>query len=395
MSGRPLNLTRLKKWPIFLGLIFSSIFLIYLVPVPPSVWSNLPNREIISEGFKLIEMEKPWLPLSVTPEDTYLTFWYLLPPIAVVLIMGLDLSQAELRRAVLSILAFGIVSVLLAFIQVLTNSEAVYIYKISNFSFPTGFFSNTNHFATFLCMLIPLAIYESVSSSRKWVSIGIYRVITGFLIVLFAVLIVLCDSMAGYMISFGVILVSLWNVRNQASAWVKYMPIFMAVIILLYLLDFFLLGGYSGYFIKEFENNGNGSRQNVFSTIWNNIETFSIFGTGPGSFYDVFLTWENRDSVGLRFMNQAHNDYLSLWIEMGIVGFLLIFVIALSALYHVVKIIIRPQRTKLASFAAISVFAVMVASIVDYPMRTIGLSTLFTFFAMLMFALDKLQSDQA
>ena len=58
------------------------LVLLQLIPLPPALWSHLPGREFVAQGFALIGQPLPWLPLSLSPADTIATAMALLPPLA-------------------------------------------------------------------------------------------------------------------------------------------------------------------------------------------------------------------------------------------------------------------------------------------------------------------------
>ena len=59
------------------------LILLQLVPVPPVLWSGLPGRGGVAEGYTLLGAPLPWLPLSLNPYGSLASSLALLPPIAV------------------------------------------------------------------------------------------------------------------------------------------------------------------------------------------------------------------------------------------------------------------------------------------------------------------------
>ena len=116
-------------------------------------------------------------------------------------------------------------------------------------------------------------------------------------------------------------------------------------------------------------------------------------GTGLGTFVPVHALFERQSEALLNaFANRAHNDYLELWLEAGIPGiaiiglFLAWFVRAGLALWR------RPGSDRdqidilLARSASIAVLLLLLHSVVDYPLRTTALLTVFAFLCALMTA---------
>ena len=59
--------------------VFGAIAAFQFLPLPPSVWSSLPGRGFVAEGFDLLAMEHPWLNLSLAPYDSLASLAWLLP----------------------------------------------------------------------------------------------------------------------------------------------------------------------------------------------------------------------------------------------------------------------------------------------------------------------------
>ena len=41
-----------------------------LVPLPPELWTALPGRDHVREGYALLGQPLPWMPISLAPFDT-------------------------------------------------------------------------------------------------------------------------------------------------------------------------------------------------------------------------------------------------------------------------------------------------------------------------------------
>src|SRR6516162_8792953 len=83
--------------------------LLQLVPLPPLLWTTLPNRQLLVGTFELLERDLPWMPISVLPRATWLSALSLLPPLAVFL-GTLLLGYRERRFLCILLLGIGILS---------------------------------------------------------------------------------------------------------------------------------------------------------------------------------------------------------------------------------------------------------------------------------------------
>ena len=65
-----------------LGLFALAILLVIfqLIPLPVKVWTGLPGRELVVDGFQLLGLNPPPMPLSLFPTDSMAAVLALLPP---------------------------------------------------------------------------------------------------------------------------------------------------------------------------------------------------------------------------------------------------------------------------------------------------------------------------
>ncbi|MGH9549530.1 MAG: hypothetical protein ACRD3W_09145, partial [Terriglobales bacterium] len=143
------------RWALWFCVALVALPLLQLVPLPPSLWTALPHRELSAESFALIGKEPPWMPLSVSPQATWLSVLSLLPPLSI-FIGVLLLGYRDRRWLSLVVLAVGVVSAFLGLMQVAQGpTSALRFYQFTN---PTteavGFFANRNHFAALLYVVL-------------------------------------------------------------------------------------------------------------------------------------------------------------------------------------------------------------------------------------------------
>jgi len=119
------------------------------------------------------------------------------------------------------------------------------------------------------------------------------------------------------------------------------------------------------------------SRQTSFALTLRAAADFFPVGSGIGSFQPVYRTQEPLGSVTTTYMNHAHSDWIEMLLETGLVG------VALAALFLAwwttrVRAIWRAEEPDaFARGAAIASAAIMLHSLVDYPLRTAALSAVF------------------
>ena len=139
--------------------------LVQLVPLPPEVWTALPNREPIASTFGLLQQDLPWMPISVSPRATALSALSLLPPLAIFLAM-LSLGNPERRLMSLVVLAVGVLSVVVGLNQVAQGpASPLRFFAQTNPTEAVGFFANRNHFAALLYAVMLIAAAWAVEAA--------------------------------------------------------------------------------------------------------------------------------------------------------------------------------------------------------------------------------------
>jgi len=104
--------------------------------------------------------------------------------------------------------------------------------------------------------------------------------------------------------------------------------------------------------------------------------TYFPVGVGMGAFIPAFIAGERLESVDATVPNRAHNDYLELAIEAGVIGFVVLAILAAIVARLAWRQLHDPSaRTRRqAIFAVGALTIVALHSQVDYPLRSISLA---------------------
>ncbi|MFV0298295.1 MAG: O-antigen ligase family protein [Hyphomicrobiaceae bacterium] len=110
------------------------------------------------------------------------------------------------------------------------------------------------------------------------------------------------------------------------------------------------------------------------------------FGTGLGTFVPIYGLHEKvTDALVGVFANRAHNDFLEFWLEMGLFGAVLFavfgvwFVLRGIAVWRAPKSSLSDVDVLLPRAATLIILLLLAHSVVDYPMRTGAMLTVFAF----------------
>jgi O-antigen ligase len=378
-SRRSTPLSSASRQALWLALLVVVLILVQLVPLPPGLWSSLPGRAPVAQGFRLLGLPLPWLPLSLEPYKTVASALWLLPAAAI--LAGILLPGAYRASWFAWCLAgVAIVSVAIGALQLAGGpGSSPYLYEITNFGAMTGFFANANHLATLLLATVPFLAALYLNAVNKGQSLkkssGLLVVLAGTLAVI-AVGLAGATSIAGLGLAVPVLAASgllIVSGKRRVPAW---SGIVLALL---------LAGSVAVAFSAPFNNNLTG--QKAHTTEDSRLQSFSItgraareflpVGSGIGTFQQIYREHEDPAGVGRFFMNHAHGDYLELALEMGVPGLLLVLAFILWWLRRTFILWSRDDVDPFARAATIAVGAMLAHSVVDYPLRTAALSAVF------------------
>ena len=226
------------------------------------------------------------------------------------------------------LIALGAAESLFGLYQFLTGCKWIFWYeKIKYLEDATGTYINHNHFAGFLIMVLPLTLVTGVSGQR---SNGIMYLGAAGLMIL-----ALLFSRSRMGLVAGLVPLALLGVyfftkmrRRFAAAALLAVPL----VVLLYgawiglkpVGERFQFLAQPGYLTAE-------GRLTIWKDTWQLVRQRPLLGWGPGTFPSLYPTVRTEPS-DLRWM-EAHNDYLQLLAELGVIG-LLLFLVPMAALWR-------------------------------------------------------------
>jgi O-antigen ligase len=371
-------LTRSAVQLFILVVLGLALIALQLVPLPPSVWPHLGGRETIADGYRLLKVELPALPLSVTPYATFGTFLTLIPPIAMLCAM-FRMRAYRASWLVIALLVGASAGILLGALQV-TSADPLnspwYLYASTNFGVATGFFANANHMANLLVICLPFlaALVASVPGGNVQRYSAVVALVAGAAVVL-VIGIVLNGSLAGYALALPVLLASALIVIPRQSAARRWTGI-AAALLLVAALGALWMRPVGSNFSTEATTSVT-SREQMFTTTIAAVKDFLPLGSGLGSFRRVYPLFENPDTIVPTIVNHAHDDYAELALETGIPGMVLIALFLIWWAVAARRVWRSPDAGPYARAASIASAAILVHSLVDYPLRTAAINAIF------------------
>lgn len=376
-----------------LGLIFWLLILlaftigVQLIPLPPELWASFAGRELLAEGAKLAGQEV-WRPFTLVPDRGWNSLFATLPAFAA-LFLTARLQFQQRRKLVLAMIAITVVSAVIGLLQLAgVGGRALYFYRITNEGAAVGMFANRNHQAVLIAICFPmLALLASWRpESRQLEKAGLFA---SLIIGIFLLPMVLATgSRSGLFLSIiGIAFATLiyWArggdiSHKNAKASNRWALVGMASLAILVVAATIYFSR-SEALDRLFADEGPDLRTALLGTYLEMIQIYLPFGSGFGSFESAFKIIEPYSNLNPSYLNHAHNDLMEFIIEGGVVAGALLGTFLAWFVSRSVKIWrARPDqegRLQLARLATVIVAMLLVASLLDYPLRTPTMSVIF------------------
>jgi len=380
----------LKRFPSAFVLVVGLVILpcIQLIPLPPTLWSVLPGRDIIAEILATAQTPISWRPISLLPIETWRALLSLLPAVGMFL-ATLGLERGARQRLLILAVAIGVASALLAMLQVLGGRESsLYFYAFTNAGRGVGFFANANHFAAFEYALLPLGAAALAETRAR--SPAFLIAIVGFVAPALLFALALSGSRSAIILgsfsAFGTLAfvltpeLTVLGRRRALALTAAFVLALVPVAMGLGLLQ--ILSRFGEQDLVE------DSRWRIAANVWAAIWSYFPVGAGVGTFLSVYPLHERVADVTPMLVNRAHNDALETLFEGGAASFLLLlgFIVWLAAATYRAFVHEDVVEGRRARAGAIAMWLLLIHSLWDYPLRTIALETLFCFCAALQYA---------
>lgn len=366
---------------LILPVALMAIVALQLLPLPPDLWNGMRGHEETAGVLKAWGLADGWRPLSMTPDLTFGSLLALIPPLTLFLLVWTLGSEDRARLALLVLIVAGI-SLVLGAGQIMTGQDSpLYLYTETNRGFAVGLFANRNHQATLLLAAVPLfigwALARRVSSTNRRLVLLIGCVAA---VIIVAAAIVMVRSRAGALFAGPVLLgAALVAVRSGVFGRVPRKLLFAGLGVIGLAIVGMIFGARS--ILERLQASPEVDlRLSIAPIAWDISAAFAPFGSGFGSFEAMYRATEPIQKIGSRFVNQAHNDYLQIWMEGGVPAVVVLIAFLVwwgRASVRAWKGSSQSATMSLARTGTIVVALAMAHSIVDYPLRTLTWAAVF------------------
>lgn len=373
------GIARPAKQLLIIAMATIAVIAMQLIPLPPSVWAHLGPRQQVADGFQALGMPIPSAPLSLTPALGLSALLATIPSLAIVCAMVRLRAYRPLWLAI-ALVAGTLAGIALGALQVASSNVELspwYLYPETSAGKAVGFFANADHMATLLVISFPF-VAATVAASRTS-SMQRYSALIAIAAGLCMVLIVglaLNGSLAGYGLALPVIVASLLIILPAGSRF-RLWIVGLAVVLVLGSVVALETTSIGSGRIGAHATSAAQSRSEIFAITSHAAGDFMPFGSGFGSFRTVYQLYEKPDQVTSDYVVHAHNDYAEVALELGLAGVVLILAFLLWWAVAVWKAWRTAEAGPFARAAAIASAAVLIHSLVDFPLRTAAISACF------------------
>ena len=309
------------------------------------------------------------------------------------------LSQRNRAKLGMLAVALGGLSLLIGFLQVNQGVESdLRFYAVTNPSEAVGFFANRNHFAALLyvTLVFTAVLLAGLGGTPRQITTLNKRhslFLIPAAILLFAILsgIALARSRAGMALSLVAmigIFALYWPLARGSgrNATVRRVLIAAAACGMIFAIQFGMQRAMTRFEADPFSDLRLSLSPATVALALQNLP----FGTGLGSFEQTYAIAEADPNLFSGYANRAHNDWAEFLLETGLLGAVAggLFLIWLAG--RAVSFCKASPRDSdilvvlLSRGGCLAIVLLLIHSMVDYPLRTTALSSIFAFAAALM-----------
>lgn len=345
--------------------------LIGLVGINDSRWSNaakaLAFGTLVLFAIQFLPIGRQW-PNSIAPvaeglflttaaDRTFESLLFFVPVLGFALFLS-QFSDQEHERLLRFIVVGLLINLVVGALQLSASDGDAASDTFLPYALRAGVFANQNHFSTLVFCTIPIVAYFFLFRQKRPL------IFAGLLVSMLTYLLAV-GSRAGMGLSLCIATVSVltfaprYPLRRFRFIFIFGIAVLAAAALALQP-ELFTLEG--------------TSRGNILATTIRALSDHWLVGTGIGSFQNIYPTYESVSDITGNYVNHAHNEYAEIALETGIAGLALVtafFVLLLKG----------STQTRMATAFALGMVAIAAHSLVDYPLRTMGIAMLFAFFA--------------
>ncbi|MGR9037896.1 MAG: O-antigen ligase family protein, partial [Gammaproteobacteria bacterium] len=263
-------------------------------------------------------------------------------------------SRSRLRILCYVIVLSGLFQAVYGSLMTLSGLEYLFgIKKVTYLGNATGTFVNRNHFAGYLEMALAAGLglmmvdnkrereLSGRSQRSKW-TLALSLLLSGkavlrLMLIIMVTGLILSGSRMGNAAFFNSLLLTGMIAAGTSSSFRR--PGFYGLLVSIFIIDVYLLGSLVGLerVVKRIEQTSlaSESRDEVVQYGISMLKEFGLTGTGAGTFEFIFPVYIGQNRVS--GYDHAHNDYLEIMSDLGVIGFAVLGGMVLISLWQALK----------------------------------------------------------
>lgn len=396
-----------KAFLLLLAVLFL-VPLAYLLPLPMEYWAQLPGREWYRDliAFAADDGSTPaWRQIAILPFRSEAGWYSLYFPLAVFLLAA-GMSQTNLRRLVTLVVAMAVFQAVLGLIQFGQGPHSPLRFGNPFYTeSAVGTYVSRNHMVALLYVALPLALVQMLNAvspllgasgsegakggrrarrRRRLESAELGKLLLyGALSTAILIGMVFTRSRAGILVGIsGLVLTGLLFLPRLGRRGLLATVGIVAVVSLLAVLATGVAPVLARFAGADTIDN---QRWEIFSAAFQAAQAFFPLGAGPAGFPDVFPRFQPIGMAG--FVNRAHNDYLELFFDGGLlmtVPAAVLVIVLVLVWWRRLRNPVRDSFTDLQRAAGLGLALVLIHSLLDFNLHIPANMGYFAFLAGLM-----------
>ena len=343
--------------------------ILHLIPLPATLWSSLPGREVVAQSYQLIGLEGAWAPISMTPSITALALTGLIAPTLILLLIA-NLSQKEQWKILVIIGACGVVNLAFGAVQLMSQNEFGNLYGSRVPDYLYGLFVGHNASGMFF-FIATLSMIELVFRYRLRGAALVLATGAGLLFFIATFLTQSRAAIAMQLISVILLSYHLMKLAGHVRSPKRSMTVVAASLVAVVVVGVGLASsaqnlGRLSQVVERFESD-TSNRPELWSDAYVSAETYWPVGSGVGTFDEVFQLDESLETLVRLKAGRAHNEYLEIAIDSGLLGVLTLFMWLVYALFKLSSGGYRHGISR--AYVGGIIFAFAAHSMLDFPLR--------------------------
>ncbi|NVD43542.1 O-antigen ligase family protein [Qipengyuania atrilutea] len=348
--------------------------LLQLMPLPPELWQAMPGRERVEDVLALKNADQSWLAWTVSPPRTLASFVAIIPPVLLMLATS-TLTRNSVPVLLGAIVAAALLGALLGAAQLAGGHGAFRIYAETHDEWVTGFFANRNA-SVDLFLVGGMAIAALYAYVERTIPRSVFMAGAGVL----ALAALLTGSRAGIAL-IPVACIAVWlmlridngqgAINRRRVGWYGLAAVFAASLLALRATGSNRLASIGARFASD-----DIGRADIWRDTWTAIAAHWPWGSGIGTFAMAVLPHERLDALDPSLPNRAHSELLEFFLEAGIFAPLILAAIGTILVRSALRAWQCPAERDVIIFASATLLLMTLHGLVDYPFRTMALSSL-------------------